>query len=191
MVEVKKECLDGYTYVLGYNIKEESEPQVFEIVQKIYTDNNKWNKKNILSDICITKCYLCSLLQHLMCGRQTLEEAIENDCETLQILENVLDGFNTVEKTIISLPYRTKMNNRGVPEGFRWGKDTFYPLSVKVNNFDVSLAFQDFDVYEDRAVDEAVKLFDDLFIPANKNDRNAVMDILAKKVDEKKELGLK
>ena len=189
MVELKSEKVKDYTYVYGYNIEEEN-PEDFEMFVKVYTDNNKWNKKDVLCDVQIIRCSLFSLLKKVYCAQETLEEIIQGNFENFVNLKDVIKELPEYEDIQISLPYRVRLMDRGCPDGFRSYKSSFYPVTVTIaphEYSDFSRLFQDFDVYQEKAIDEALKVFNEVKTTYKLNTNDAEKKIL-KNIELREEL---
>jgi len=192
MVELKNEKHGEYTYVYGYNINEET-PDVFEYIVKIYTDNNKWGLKDLLSDVMLYRCSLHSLSTMLLMAKESLINVIESNFENYLNLKRIIKTLPNYEGIYISLPSRVQMLDRGCPDGFRSYRSSFYPVTVTIEPHeysDFSRVFQDFDTYHENVVEEALKVFEEVGSMVGLTTKE-VEKKLIKNIETREELGLK
>ena len=132
---------------------------VVSFIQSNYSDNNKWYKNQLLTDVFVTRCKLANAYSKLdPTGKQTISYIKENFSDDLSIIDEIKGLSKKCSKVFISLPTATYSHRKGVPTDFRRCKDTFLPLIVRIGDRDVSRAFMDFDVFGPEAVNTAYEV---------------------------------
>ena len=193
MIEILKEEMGSYDYVCGYRIFKLDDTEMFDFVQKLYTDNNKWGKKGVFSDVIINRCQLKDILDFIGIDKEDFKKTLNNDFQDTVGLEDIIGSLKSSMLMKVSLPHRTILVDRGCKKDFRGYKDTFYPVSVTVkpNEYsDFSRYFMDFYDYEEKAVDEAYKVLTESNYPADLNDKDGFEKALITNIETRSELGL-
>lgn len=125
---------------------------IVEFTEFIKSDVNKWNKKDVLTDVKVTLFYLPEIFKSIS-SRMALETYIrENWNKNPRILNQIEELSKSKCDINISFPTSYQTNQRGVPTSLRPVKDSFLPLIVDINGKDVSRAFVDFSDFGDDAV---------------------------------------
>lgn len=113
------------------------------------SDNNKWNKPGVVTDMIIERCALTNQqLRRLGVNKNHLEKDIELLFEKTGDLDFIHDFLKASEfgtQITVKLPHRFKAGIKGREP--RDIKDTFYPVKVVIDGEDVSRAFEAFDMF--------------------------------------------
>lgn len=170
MKELLRNKEKGYVSTISYDIKQYKDRDFIIFVQKDYTDNNKWKKPQVVSDMFIQSYNLPKgIFSDLP---ETIEKTVKiNGNEILEYLLGYLDEAannfgGKVDKIQLSLP----TGRFATPFDILRYKDTFLPLIVKIDEKDVSRCFQDFDCFKEKTVEKAYEALIDGNIPEINSD---------------------
>ena len=154
MIELlRRKYQNGDTLTIKVKVDASKNGLIVSFIQSNYSDNNKWNKNQVLTDMFITRCKLANAYCKLdQTGEQTKRYIIENFSDDLSVIDEIKGLSKKCAKVFISLPTATYSHRKGVPTDFRRYKDTFLPLRVRIGDWDISRAFMDFDVFGSEAV---------------------------------------
>ena len=141
----------GYSEEIECDVKLENNKMVVYFIKSQFSDTNKWNETQVLTDKFVKRCELSSIYKNNDCDR--MKKYI--GCKftpSLKIIEKIEKMSEKVDEMTISLPTSCYSHKRGVPTSVRAFKNSFLPLMVDVNGEDASRAFQDFDMFGSKAV---------------------------------------
>ena len=146
------------------------------------SDNNKWRKPGVVTDIIIERCALTNQqLRRLGINKNHAEKDIERLFEKTGDLDFIHDFMKASQfstQVSVKLPRRFKAGIKGREP--RDIKDTFYPVSVIIDGEDVSRAFETFDSFGSDVVTVASDaLFGDFDFRRLKTELSNVEDLLA------------
>ena len=155
---------------IKFDVNTNGKDVIVTFVQAEYSNQNKWRKSQVLTDIFVTRCNLLNAYCQLdPTGEKTIKYITENFLK-----ENVIEEIKQLSKHCnnisISLPTSMHAHNRGIPTSTRMLKNTFLPLIVTINNKDESRVFWDFDMFESDAVEVAYNALVKGIIPQSNND---------------------
>ena len=157
MVELfNKTYANGDVVKVRYSVKSNYKDIVVTFIQENYSDNNKWGKKQVLTDLTFTRHrLLMSYCQVDPTGEKISKYIKENFKEGAFVAKKVQKFARESNSIKISLPTSKFACNRGIPTDCRMFKETFFPLIVTIDGRDESRCFMDFDVFGSDAVDMA------------------------------------
>lgn len=116
-----------------------------------YSDNNKWNESQVLTDIEVSRCQISDIYKNAdPTGIKLLDYITSNKENIESIFKNVEQISSKADHVYIGLP--TSVTLFDSPRRIR---NSFRPLIVEINDEDGSRCFQDFDVFNSRAVNVA------------------------------------
>ena len=144
----------GYSEVIECDVKLENNKMVVYFIKSQFSDANKWNETQVLTDKFVKRCEISSIYKNNDCDR--MKKFI--GCKftpSLKIIEKIEKMSEKIDEITISLPTSCYSHKRGVPTFVRAFKNSFLPLMVDINGEDASRAFQDFDIFDSSAVDVA------------------------------------
>ena len=146
----------GYKNFLEFDFKKVGDVLTITFVETYYTSQNKWNEKDVLTDVFINKFTLCDAYTNADPNGELLEKyIIKNKDKFKQIMNEINKLSEDRTKIQISLPTSTYPHTRNIPSLSRRVKNTFLPLIVTVNDKDVSNDFWFFYQYGSKAVNMA------------------------------------
>ncbi len=170
--------LFNYTNELGDTVlfecaaRIESNSMVVYFIKSEFSDANKWNEIQVLTDVFIKRCQIADLYKDKNCNR--IKRYISSRFTTdLKIMDKIAQMSEKVDEITISLPASVCPHKRGLPTSVRTFKNSFLPLLVDINGEDASRAFQDFDVFGSQAVNVA---FDSLINGTRPKVENDLID---------------
>ena len=149
MINLYKDSQNGESKQLDFDVTVVDGKLIVEFLQQNYTDNNKWRKNNVLSDVILNRYELeqiCSILDPT--GEQIKQFIIETFPEGNYGIDQVQKMAKKSEEVAIMLPTSYNL-------GLRKCKNTFLPLLVFIDGKNVSRVFQDFYIFGDNAVQVA------------------------------------
>lgn len=160
MIELlNRKYQNGDTVTIQVKVDASKKGLIVSFIQSNYSDNNKWSKKQVLTDMFITRCKLANAYSKLdPTGKQTIRYIKENFSDDLSVIDEIKGLSKKCSKVFISLPTSTYPYRKGVPTDFRRCKDTFLPLIVRIGDINISKAFMDFDVFGSDAVNTAYEV---------------------------------
>lgn len=146
----------GYKKCLDFIIEKDGENLIITFTETYYTDKNKWNEKNVLTDVFVNKFTLCDIYTNADPNGELLTKYIlKNKDKFKQIMNEINKLSEDRTKIQISLTTSTYPHTRGIPRLSRRVKNTFLPLIITVNDKDVSNDFCFFYQYGSKAVNMA------------------------------------
>lgn len=146
----------GYKKCLDFIIEKDGENLIITFTETYYTDKNKWNEKNVLTDVFVNKFTLCDVYTNADPNGEHLEEYILKNKDNFEQMINEVNKLSEDRTKIqISLPTNSYPHRRGAITYLRTVKNVFSPLIVKVNDKDVSNDFRFFYQYGSKAVNMA------------------------------------
>jgi hypothetical protein len=170
--------LFNYTNELGDTILFECEARlennemVVYFIKSEFSDANKWNEIQVLTDVYIKRCQISDMYKKKDCKR--IKKYISCRFTTdLKIIDEITKMSAKVDEITISLPTSVYSHKRDLPTSVRAFKNSFLPLFVDINGEDASRAFQDFDMFGSKAVNVA---FDALINGKRPNVKNDLFD---------------
>lgn len=167
---IKKDYCNGNALAINVEIKEYRKQLVILFIKSAYSNRNKWNEKDVLTDVEVKRCQLSKIyINSDPTGKNLLDyiDKCKNNYE--KVVKEVEKLSDKTDKIYIGLPTSTTLFGE-----FRKIKDTFRPLLVILNAEDVSVFFQDFDIFGSKAVQVA---YDALINGKNPNINNDLFSI--------------
>ena len=149
MTNLFKETQNGESKQLDFDVIVHEGKIIVEFLQQNHTDNNKWRKNNVLSDVILNRYELdqiCSVLDPT--GEQIKQFIIDTFPEGQYGIEQIQKMAKRAEEVAIMLPTSYSVGSRKC-------KNTFLPLFVFIDGKDVSRTFQDFYVFDSDVVQVA------------------------------------
>ena len=172
MAEINRVPIVDGEVVYEFNIHDLGEKSIFEFIQKIYSDNTKWKKPGVLVDALVYRCPLESVLEKFKCGRPALEWVLSHDFDDCELIISSLDEIVGARRIGVGMPEEPEVENNDSFNLFKRKKEEL-PLWAFVDNENYSDCFEDFDIFNEKAVEKA---FDVLctgkFIPVNSDFTN-------------------
>lgn len=160
----------GDLHVLDYEIRIENKKPVVYFIKTVFTDNNKWNEQQVLSDVFVKRCVLAEAYINLDNKGIKIAKYINDNLGDLKIIKRIEKISDTIDEIAISLPTSVCPNKRNMPTTIRAFKNSFLPLLVDINGEDASRFFQDFDMFGSKAVNVAYDALIDGKRPNVEND---------------------
>ena len=162
----------GDTTVFECQARLEEGKLVVYFIKSDFTDANKWNEVNVLTDVVVKRCQIADLYKDKNPDR--IKKYISfKYTESLKIMDEIEKMSDKVDEITISLPTSVYSHKRGLATSVRAFKNSFLPLLVDINGEDASRAFQDFDMFGSKAVNVA---FDALINGKRPNVKNDFID---------------
>ncbi|MBE7074165.1 MAG: hypothetical protein E7379_03650 [Clostridiales bacterium] len=168
---LKKRNANGDIENLLVSVETIKKDLVLTFVQEVFSDNNKWGEKKVLTDVRLTRFKLFEAYSALdPTGEKTIEYLTKQATGENDIVQEMKKLSKETEEIIISLPTSRHSHSRGIPTNDRMFKNTFLPLIVNINGKDVSRDFWNFDIFESNAVNVAYQALIKGEIPTSNND---------------------
>jgi len=159
----------GDTTVFECQARLEEGKLVVYFIKSDFTDANKWNEVNVLTDVVIKRYQIADLYKDKNPDR--IKKYIScKYTESLKIMGEIEKISDKVDEITISLSTSVYSHKRGLATSVRAFKNSFLPLLVDINGEDASRAFQDFDMFGSRAVNVAYNALINGKRPNVKND---------------------
>ena len=162
----------GDTTVFECQARLEEGKLVVYFIKSDFSDANKWNEIQVLTDVSIKRCQIAELYKDKNPNRIKKYISCRFTAD-LKIMDEIAKMSEKVDEITISLPTSVLPHKRGLPTSVRVFKNSFLPLLVDINGEDASRAFQDFDMFGSKAVNVA---FDALINGKRPNVKNDFVD---------------
>ena len=163
----------GDTTVFECQARLEDAKLVVYFIKSDFTDANKWNEVQVLTDVVVKRCQISELYKGKNPDRIKKYIACKYT-ESLKIMDEIEKMSDKVDEISISMPTSVHSHRRGISTSLRGFKNTFLPLLVDINGEDVSRVFQDFDMFGSKAVSVA---FDTLINGKSIQDKCGWIDV--------------
>ena len=156
-MELYKNIYDSGDRVLfECNVKIENGKVIVYFIKSEFSNRNKWNEDDVLTDVFIKRCELANIYcQADKDGKKTIRYIKDCFKPDLRIVKEIEKISDKVDEITISLPASVCPHKKGLPTSVRAFKNSFLPLLVDINGEDASRVFQDFDVFGSKAVNVA------------------------------------
>ena len=142
---------DGDVVTTNIEIKSSKNKLVVYFIKSAYSDRNKWNERQVLTDVEVTRCQISEIYRNSdPTGSKLIDYIKNNNSKDASITRDLVRLSDKTDVIYIGLPTSTTLFGSA-----RKFKDTFRPLIVKINNEDASRCFQDFDLFGSQAVNVA------------------------------------
>ena len=146
-------------------IKRSKNKLVVYFIKSAYSDRNKWNESQVLTDVEVTRYQLSTIYRHAdPTGSKLIDYIKNNNSKVASITRDLVRLSVKTDVIYIGLPTSTTLLGSA-----RKFKDTFRPLIVKINDEDASRCFQDFDLFGSKAVNVAYEALINGKKPNNSN----------------------
>lgn len=157
MVEIFRKSYGDNVFVFGYKITETENGEVIDFINNTFSNVNKWNKENLLTGSVVYRRRLSDILEYLGFDREDFERNIKTSYEEGLTIEDSID--NTEGNLFqILMPTRYTSKNGKSEKVSGWYDDSKNEVNVFVDRDDYSFLFEDFDVFEEKAVNKAYEL---------------------------------
>ena len=168
-MELKREVGDNGD-IVTVNVDVDNSKNKLIVLFKVskYSDNNKWNESQVLTDVEVSRCQISDIYKNAdPTGIKLLDYITSNKKNIESIIKNVEQISSKADHIYIGLP--TSVTLFDSPRRIR---NSFRPLIVEINDEDGSRCFQDFDVFNSRAVNVA---YDALINGKNPSSENNIV----------------
>lgn len=152
MVEIERKKTNNCDIVSGYEIKNSNNGEIIDFVQKVYTDKNQWNKKNVFSAAIVYRRNLRDVLDYFGVTKDAFENAMRSESVDIMAIFDMIDST-------IGNEYHIELPKKFV-EGVKGDFDPYddsnnETLTVVINRNDYSSLFDDFDIFDEEAAQKA------------------------------------
>lgn len=163
---LKTQNANGTRTKICFKVYNKNDNIVVELLKFDYSDNNKWKKPNVLTDLLVIKHILPSgYIQIDPNGEKIKDFITKNYKKNVNVFEQIEEMAKQTTRIVFALPTSFWVLNNP-----RKIKDTYFPLIVFINDRNVSGAFMDFGDYGHDIIEVASKALLQGQMPEFKND---------------------
>ncbi len=163
MKQISKEKMGVFDMFFGYRFHKLGDTEMFDFVQQIKRNMfDRWDKREILTDVVISRCELAKVLDYLNVSKDELKKVLDSGLEEPYALIDAVE--NSEKKSIITFGYTWK--NRFVKQNID-ETNFIYMFKDKV---DYSYLFNSFRPYQDKAVQKIYELLKNENYPSDQKD---------------------
>lgn len=151
-MELKREVADNGD-IVTVNVDVDNSKNKLVVLFKVskYSDNNKWNESQVLTDVEVSRCQISDIYKNAdPTGIKLLDYIASNKENIESIIKNVEQISSKADHIYIGLPTSVTLF-----DSHRRIRNSFRPLIVEINDEDGSRCFQDFDIFNSKAVNIA------------------------------------
>ena len=176
MNNIYKTSMGTFDMHFGYRFHNLEGTEMFDFVQHIKRNMfNHWNKKEILTDVVISRCELQEVLDYLKVSKEELKNVLDGGLNEPYALIDAIESAD--KKSIISF-------------GYTW-KNRFVKQNIDPNNYiyffkdkvDYSNLFNGLRPYQDKAVEKVYEMLKSENYPLNPKDQEGFEKALKDNLD--------
>ena len=153
--------------VVGYEIKQTTEGEVFDFITETYNKKTKLSKDYVLSDIVVSRRAMPDVLSYIGATKEEFIDLLNRHKDDVAVLEDVFFSTNGCEISI-SLPSRISKKEWSDFDR-KFYDDSRNDVNVFISGIDYSNMFDGFEYHDEKTVNETFKIIDKALDSVNLN----------------------